>query len=271
MILGRTLVVDATDLADARALQQQFVLTPTARCELPPSVIAYDGASPEAFFADLGRAVVDNPPPDYERGLLAALGQAGVLHPVEQPSVIKGLERAREIGRAAIIARTHSRSRRPWGINYSVGNFGLDYLGRSALALKGLAGLTAEEAIYAQSDFDADGERLSGAKSYVLQFAREELPPVDAFWSVSLYGADYYFCDNTIHRYAIGDRTAGLRYEPDGSLEIMIAHEPPAEGSTNWLPSPEGDFYLILRMYYPRLIVRERGYKIPPLRSAYRA
>jgi len=267
MILGRTLVVDDNDVAEARALQQKFTLTPTAPSELPASVVAYDGSSPAAFFADLGRAVVDNPPPETERGLLAAIEQAGVLRPNSHPSVIRGLERACEIGRAAIIARTHSRSKRPWGINYKVGNFGFDYLGRSALAMKGLAGLTEEEAIYAQTDFDGEGELLNGARNYLLRFAGDELPPVDAFWSVSLYGADYYFIENPIGRHAIGDRTPGLDYGRDGSLEIQIGNQRPSRGVSNWLPAPSGNFYLILRMYHPQRAIREREYRIPPLRA----
>ena len=267
MILGRTLVVDDHDVVEARALQQQFTLTPTAPSELPPSVAAYEGSSRSSFFADLGRAVRDNPAPETERGLVATLEQAGVLSPTSRPSVMQGLERAYETGRAAVVARTNSRSRRSWGINYKVGNFGLDYLSRSALAVKGLAGLTAEEAVYAQSDFDTDGERLSGQKNYVLRFARDELPPVDAFWSVSMYGDDYYFVENPIGRHAIGDRTPGLEYGSDGSLEIQIGNQKPKRPGSNWLPAPSGNFYLILRMYHPQAAIRERQYRIPPLQT----
>ena len=267
MILARTLVVDDADVPAARALQQQITLTPTGRSELPPSVVAYDGTSPLAFFADLGRGIADNPPPETERGLVASFEQGGILAPTSHPAVVSGLQRAHDIGRAVVVARTNSRGKRAWGINYKVGNYGFDYVGRSALAVKGLAGLTEDEAIYAQADFDAEGERLHGRKDYVLSFGADELPPVDAFWSVSLYGADYYFQDNAIGRYAIGDRTPGLTYAADGSLDIRVGHRQPDEGASNWLPAPDGPFYLILRMYYPRQSVRERQYRIPPLRA----
>ena len=137
---------------------------------------------------------------------------------------------------------------------------------RAAAAMKGLGGLAPDEAVYAMSDYDADGERLEGRHRYVLRFAAHELPPAAAFWSVSLYGEDFYFVANPIRRYAIGDRTKGLAPEADGSLTIDIQHELPARGQSNWLPAPPGRFYLILRMYHPTEEVLTRRYRIPAVR-----
>jgi hypothetical protein len=85
-------------------------------------------------------------------------------------------------------------------------------------------------------------------------------------WSLSLYGADRFFVDNPIRRYAIGDRTPDLQYEADGGLRIVIQHDAPAS-TTNWLPAPTGRFYLILRLYHPRAAFLEGRYAIPGVRA----
>ena len=93
------------------------------------------------------------------------------------------------------------------------------------------------------------------------------MPPVDAFWSVTLYDADRFLYDNPQARYAIGDRTRGLQRDPDGGLSLVVSHAPPRDPAftPNWLPAPAGGFYLVLRMYNPR--AEARGWRIPPLRA----
>jgi hypothetical protein len=97
----------------------------------------------------------------------------------------------------------------------------------------------------------------------VLHFPAGGLPPVDAFWSVTLYGPDHFFTANPIDRYAIGDHSPGLRYGPDGSLDIYIQHDPPAGHEANWLPAPTGAFYLSMRLYLPQPPVLEGRYHYP--------
>jgi hypothetical protein len=97
---------------------------------------------------------------------------------------------------------------------------------------------------------DADGDPLDGSGRYTLTFAQE--PPCDAFWSVTMYDVpDFYLVANPIHRYSIGDRTSGLHRGDDGSLTIHMQAEAPADPAAraNWLPTPEGAFRPILRMY----------------------
>jgi hypothetical protein len=129
----------------------------------------------------------------------------------------------------------------------------------------GPAAHIAEEALY----FSAKPENgpLSGANKYVLKFSAGGLPPVDAFWSITLYGPDFALVENPIQRYAIGDRTAGLAYGPDGSLEIQVQNQAPEKGKANWLPSPTGPYQLILRTYQPRPALFDGSYKLPPLRQ----
>ena len=97
---------------------------------------------------------------------------------------------------------------------------------------------------------------------YVLHFARQT-PPVEAFWSVTMYNSDHFFVANPINRYAIGDRDA-LRFNPDGSLDLFLQHQSPGkEKESNWLPAPAGNFNLIMRMYWPKPEVLNGAYKIP--------
>jgi hypothetical protein len=96
---------------------------------------------------------------------------------------------------------------------------------------------------------------------------------VDSFWSLSLYEAtddgQFFFTDNPLNRYAIGDRTPGLRTNPDGSLDIWMGHESPgAEREANWLPAPAGPFALFLRAYLPRADLLNGTYRAPAVEPA---
>ena len=95
------------------------------------------------------------------------------------------------------------------------------------------------------------GRPLHGANDYELRFPAGELPPCDAFWSVTMYGEDYFLAPSPIGRFAIGDRTRGLRHDADGSLTLRIGHARP-DDTSNWLPAPKGPFQMILRLYWPK-------------------
>jgi hypothetical protein len=156
-----------------------------------------------------------------------------------------------------------------WTVNFNYGRFGDDLLLRAAIARVGIGANQAEESVYYGAGSDADGRQLDGRSNYVLHFAADALPPVDAFWSVSVISADdYFFVENPIRRYGIGDRTKGLKRNLDGSLDILIQHEQPVENASNWLPSPAGKFIVILRAYEPRADILTRRWAPPPLRRA---
>jgi hypothetical protein len=112
-----------------------------------------------------------------------------------------------------------------------------------------------------------------GTRAWRLHFPADRLIPVDGFWSLSLYEAtddgQYFFTDNPIHRYAIGDRTEGLSWNEDGSLDVWIGHEPPGEGrEANWLPAPAGPFALFMRCYLPKTDLLGGRYRLPPVVEA---
>jgi hypothetical protein len=140
------------------------------------------------------------------------------------------------------------------------------YLRRAAAARAGLWGNHGYEAAYAMVYDDADGQQVTGASRYELRF--ERTPPVEAFWSVTMYDAsDFFLVANPIGRYSIGDRTAGIHRADDGSLTIALQKDAPEsrEVRANWLPVPDEDFRPILRMYEPDSSVFDGGYELPPI------
>jgi hypothetical protein len=154
----------------------------------------------------------------------------------------------------------------------NLGNFGDDYLYRALVALTGLAALETVEATYLTCNTDEDGRPLDGKADYVLRVEPGQLPPAKAFWSLTLYEVTpegrAFFTDNPLGRYAIGDRTRGLKKGADGSLEIFVQHERPAAGKdSNWLPAPaSGPIRLVLRAYEPQEALLDGRYRVPPVK-----
>jgi hypothetical protein len=110
---------------------------------------------------------------------------------------------------------------------------------------------------------DASGEPLDGRFTYVLRFPPGGLPPARAFWSLTIYHRDTgMLVANSIHRYAIGNRTQDLQHGRDGSLTISIGHDRPVD-IANWLPAPEGPFYLTLRLYRPEPAALDGAWQPP--------
>ncbi len=127
------------------------------------------------------------------------------------------------------------------------------YLTRAAAAYFGLYGNSLEEAYYPETSLDNANQALDGSKyKYVLHFDKNELPPVKAFWSLSMYKLpEQLFIENEINRYVISSDTKGLKYNEDGSLNVYIQKENPGEDKvSNWLPAYDGLFSLQARLYW---------------------
>lgn len=131
-----------------------------------------------------------------------------------------------------------------------------DWLMRAAGAMAGIYGNSAEEAVYPLAKNDADGQPLDGSKNnYKLTFAPGEYPPVNAFWSVTMYdGKTQLLVENSIDRYLINSpMLSSMKKNDDGSVSIYIQKDPPAaEYKSNWLPAPDGPIYLVMRLYWPK-------------------
>jgi hypothetical protein len=141
------------------------------------------------------------------------------------------------------------------------------------VALSGLAALPPAEAMYMRAQGDLRGDLFDGAKAWRLHFPPGGHLPDNSFWSLSLYEAtddgQYFFTDNPLDRYAIGDRTPGLAPNADGSLDIGLGHaDPGRERRSNWLPAPAGPFALFMRAYLPKAELLDGRYRIPAIVEA---
>jgi hypothetical protein len=289
-LIGRILVGDESDWPAARALQSEIRLEPapgTVSRGRPPAIEHWAGEPVDAmsaafergepaeqvaprFFTNLCQALCEAPGRVEDRGLVAWFRQGGLAPGLPfsweglDESLREGLIEGFADGVRAVAAVGRNRRIKPWTMTPATGRYGSEFLGRARTAYLGLGALATSEAVYAASHHDAAQEPLDGSRRYVMRFEADDMPPADAFWSVTLYDSDRFLYGNPIQRHAIGDRTAGLRRNADGSLEIELSHARPADTS-NWLPAPPGRFYLILRMYYPREGVRT--WRIPALQA----
>ena len=145
--------------------------------------------------------------------------------------------------------------------------FGNDYFMRTAIARSNILVNSPGETRYYYQDLDRHGARLNGACRYTMTFREGELPPVDGFWSLTLYDGQHFFAANQVGRYAVGTKTPDLALEPDGSLTVYIQSEEPADPRkrANWLPAPADDFSLFLRAYGPRIVMTEGRWTPPPV------
>ena len=149
----------------------------------------------------------------------------------------------------------------------NVGKFGDDDLTRAAVAWRYIYANDPVEAVYPMALHDAEGQTLDGTKTYRLHFPAGQLPPVNAFWSLTLYdGKTQLLAANPIQRYALGDRSPGLRYDADGGLTLILQTDAPATAQqSNWLPTPQGPFNLLLRLYLPKTEALDGAYQLPTI------
>ena len=278
----RTLVTGDTDLPAAQKIQRKYSLAPLSsypRVHLPDEIADADlslfpiprfGSRGVEVFDDLAQELVVAPPPADDWASVRRFAKVGIepgSHPSRSrdQSILSSLRNAVPVADARIKRADYSTKLNGWTVNYKVTNFIKDPLLRAAVNQYGPATHIAQEALYFSAK--PEGQPLSGANKYVLKFNAGGLPPVDAFWSLTLYGGDFLLVQNPIDRYSIGDRTAGLVYGADGSLEIQIQNQAPERGNSNWLPAPAGPYELVLRTYQPRPSLFNGTYQLPPLRQ----
>ena len=151
-----------------------------------------------------------------------------------------------------------------WSITTRCGQPGNGILRRAACARTLPAVNVAQEAAYWTTTVDSAGRRLSGQRDYVLHFPVGQLPPNDAFWSLTMTDVVGYMVRNPIDRSSVGSRS-GLVPNADGSIDIAIQHTAPAGHESNWLPAPAGYFKLMLRAYLPGRAILDGEYHVPPV------
>lgn len=261
-IIGRILVDDEpADIAVVRELQAQIVARRLDGTDAAMRVdTRLDGRSVAVPSPAIYRAIVDealarNPVPQGER----------LRWPVDEDDLATALPRVFEQLREQV--QPHSLGN-GWALQVAVrDHWGDDVSTRARIARNFIGALGIEEAMYPVAEADADGEPLHGSRGYELRFAAGQGLRVGAFWSLTMYRRrDCLFVANAIARYSIGDRTPGLKLEPDGSLVIRLQADDPGAGF-NWLPAPRDEpFYVVLRLYQPQADHLEYRYAYPPLR-----
>jgi hypothetical protein len=288
MIAGRTYTAGTDDYAAVHALQDQYKLvplsewgkayTPPDNVELKPGVDTTTPVPtqiltmpPETFFGRLNGLLVANraEPADPAIMALARLGiapGASFSMAAFSPQVSKAIEEGVAAGQKLMRETPRGKDVNGWEITLDMGRYGTNYPYRASWTFFGVGGNLAEDAVYPFASKDADGNALDAANKYVLRFAKSEIPPVNAFWSLTMYDDQSYLVPNAINRYSLGDRS-GMKFGDDGSLTIYIQTEQPsADKQANWLPAPkEGRFKLALRLYAPKKEVVDGGWMPPPI------
>lgn len=147
--------------------------------------------------------------------------------------------------------------------------FGADYFTRTAVAKSNILVNSPNETKYYYQDLDASGARLNGAYRYTVTFPKDQTPPVNGFWSLTLYNENHFFSPNDLKRYSLGTKNKDLKYNSDGSLTLYVqADRPPEAQRANWLPAPKGDFSLYVRAYWPKTAVIEGSWTPPAVQRA---
>lgn len=291
-LIGRTQTNGKADYAAVHAIQKQYKLTPLSawgKAYAPPDtvpvaadvdlttrpveqVFRMDAAT---FFARLNALMRDNPPADADANAIMRFAAIGIapgkafdLKKLDQ-DVVSMLERSVRLAPARIVAQ----ARQPRGKNANgwrklpdnTADFGTDYDARAVVALIGLGANLVADAVYMRATVDADGQPLDGRNRYQIRFEKRQLPPVNAFWSITLYNAKQAFVANPINRYAIGDRD-NLPLGDDGALTLFVQHDSPdGDKAVTWLPAPQGAFNLMLRLYWPKQQILDGVWKAPAI------
>lgn len=277
-VLVRTLVEGPHDLEAARTAQAGLSLDGPAGPS--PARPAHRAAPWAEYLASVDALMSTNPPPATDTALLRRIAVLGLgqgqfdasrFSAAEGQAIQAGLDLARaslfKVGGAAANTRFDG-----WVYPAaSLGNFGQDYAYRALVALVGLAALPPVEAIYMRPVGPQKGH-FDGRQMWRLHIPGDRPIPVDGFWSLTLYEptdeGQYFLAENALDRFILNDRTPGLTYGEDGSLDLWIGHENPGpERESNWLPAPAGPFTLNMRAYLPRSELLVGQYRLPPLQA----
>lgn len=225
------------------------------------------------YFTTLARLMEENPPSPEDAPIVARMATIGIVpgQPFDpsrlDPAVRQALTRVPRTGQQRIKAHANAGGvqQNGWLVTFETGRYGTDYLQRAYIAAIGLGANLPEDAVYPTAMVDGRGQRLTGSRQYRIHFSKGQSPPVDGFWSITMYDSQMFFVKNPLNKYTVSPRD-NLEYNPDGSLDIYVQHQSPGKAhAANWLPAPQGDFVLTMRMYWPKPPVLDQTWKVPPI------
>ncbi|NEI96439.1 DUF1254 domain-containing protein [Rhizobium ruizarguesonis] len=288
MIGGRTYTSGKDEYDVVHKLQDQYKLVPLSKWGsdyTPPATVPLkEGAditkptpeyvfslSAQEFFDKFNALLVDNPARPDDKPTMDRIAKLGIAPRAKfsidgfTPDVRKAIEDGVAAGQKEV-TEWHSKMGEKvngWQLARDLGKYGTKYAYRAAWTYYAVGGNLVEDAFYPTTQVDNEGKPLTGENKYVLHFAKEELPPVDAFWSLTMYDEKSYLVDNPINRYALGGKDK-MVFGDDGSLIIYIQKENPGQDKeANWLPAPTGPIFLALRLYNPRKSVADGTWNPP--------
>jgi len=290
-IVGRIACAGSIDYGNVWKLQDQLKLTPLSAWDtsyVPPANVPVDTSvntkvSPlnqllamdaSTYFNDVCHLMVENPPYQADAPMLANMAKIGIKTGVDYKSYFAGLDNdvksaiqsGYQSALAKIPAANMGSAKNGWQMVYDTGDYGTNYLFRAAIAYRGLGANLIEDAFYASALTDGNGAKLTSDKKYVIHFNNDEIPPVNGFWSLSMYNDKILFAANPINRYCLGSLSdPALIKNPDGSIDLYIQRDSPDSAKmANWLPTPaSGDFSLTIRLYWPKQPVLAKTWVTP--------
>lgn len=277
-IIGRTKTDGPADYAAVHKIQDGFKVTPASQWgktvqaapfKLDPSVdmktppkTQVDTMSAQKFFAYGSELMKLNPPHMTDQPIIDRMKRIGLeagksFDPEKASATVKAAINIAPTEAQRLMAwkvQSLARTVNGWQMNTdTMGVYGNYYLKRAVVAQVGLGANLPEDAVYPFNLTDSSGQPLSGANRYAIHFAKGSAPPVDAFWSVTLYDEEGFQIANELNRFALSSWMP-FQYNADGSLDLIIQNEHPGKGmEANWLPAPKGPFTLTMRAYAPRM------------------
>jgi hypothetical protein len=282
VIIGRT-YADGTDqdFAIVNALQDKYQVVPLSAYGKPYTYVApsvdpnpgfsmtdkpqqvIDAMDTSTYFNMMTRLMGDAAPPAPEDApIITRMAKIGIV-PGQKFDITKldsatqtALGNVPKAATAKIIAQQSESGfvRNGWRIPAAAGAYGTNYLGRALIAAFGWPANLSQDAIYPYTMEDGTGRTLSGANKYTLTFSKGRTPPVEGFWSITMYIIDggWWFYPNPLNKFTVSLRDKPT-FNADGSLTMYFQNESPGKDKeANWLPAPKGDFLLTMRMYWPK-------------------
>ncbi len=292
-IIGRTKTDGPADYDAVHKVQAGLKVTPISRfgqavepvvgtvdpgidMKTPPK-IQVDTMPAGKFFAYAADILKMQPPHITDEPILAQMRRIGIERGKSfdidklDPAIKTALETAPKDALALMAWKVSSLARvvNGWSMNTdTMGVYGNYYLKRAIITQLGLGANLPEDAIYPINLADDTGKPLDGANRYVLHFESNAIPPVNAFWSVTLYDAEGYQVPNNLNRFAVSSWMP-FKFGPDGSLDLYFQNESPgADKEANWLPAPKGPFNLTMRLYAPKSDALTGKWNPPPVTKA---
>lgn len=213
-----------------------------------------------AYFNLMAQLMKDNPPAAEDAPIVTRMAKIGIEpgQPFDltklSPGAQQALKAVPKTAFAKIMGYFKDAGKNENGFVFTTktGIYGTDYLNRALITAIGLGANRPQDAVYPTSEVDAAGKPYSSANKYVMHFDKGQMPPVNGFWSLTMYDAQYFFVANPLNRYTLSARNK-FKKNADGSVDLYLQNGNPGTGKeSNWLPAPADKFILMLRLYWPK-------------------